>query len=275
MKETYGECLKFTLKYEGEWSNHPADPGGATMKGVTQRVYDAYRVKRGAALRSVREISDTELQAIYRQQYWAAVKGDELPSGVDLVVFDYGVNSGPSRAVKDLQRVLGVGVDGIAGLNTLAAARGKDAGAIINGVCDARLRFYKSLKTWKTFGVGWAARIAAVRSAALGMVHGDAPPATAPVKAAVEAGKAPQVDQAKLKTAEGAGLTAAGIGAAGNACMSGAQQVAPHIGESLLGRAALAAFVVVMLIGGILVGYSYLKRVREAGGIGGLLNVRS
>ena len=273
MKTNFAKCLAFTLKYEGGYVNHPADPGGATNKGVTQAVYDKYRKRANLTARSVKLITNAELEEIYRKQYWAPVKGDELDPGLDLVVFDYGVNSGPSKAVRDLQRILGVAVDGVIGVNTLTALDQVDNVATINKLCDARLRFYKSLKTWSTFGKGWTRRIEALRIHAIAMVEGvtvlaEAKPEPAPAKAVL-------ADQAKLKTAEGAGLTAAGCGAAGQTIISTAQQVQPHIGDTVLGRLALAAMAVLMIVGGILIGYSYLRRMREAGGIGGLFNSKN
>lgn len=64
------------LAREGGYSNHPADPGGPTMKGVTQRVYDGYRKGKGLATQSAKGITTDELNAIYDHQYWDAVQGD-------------------------------------------------------------------------------------------------------------------------------------------------------------------------------------------------------
>lgn len=273
MKANFAKCLAVTLRYEGGYVNHPKDPGGATNKGVTQGVYDKYRRRAGETPRSVKSITNAEVEEIYRAQYWTAVRGDDLDAGVDLVVFDYGVNSGPSKAVKDLQRILGVMVDGVVGVNTLAALDARDPADLINKLCDTRLKFYRSLKTWGTFGRGWTRRVEGVRVAATAMVEGvtvvvEPKPSPAPQKAMVG-------DQAKLKTAEGAGLTAAGCGAAGQTIISTAQSVQPHIGDTVLGRLALAAMAVLMIVGAALIGYSYIRRMREAGGLGGLFNAKS
>lgn len=273
MKANFARCLAVTLKYEGGYVNHPKDPGGATNKGVTQAVYNKYRRRKGETERSVKLITNVELEDIYRAQYWAAVGGDELDAGLDLAVFDYGVNSGPSKAVKDLQRILGVAVDGQVGVNTLAALDAHTPAELIAKLCDNRLKFYRSLRTWGTFGRGWTNRVEGVRRNALAMAEGvtvvaEAKPVPAPTKAVV-------ADQAKLKTAEGAGLTAAGCGAAGQTIISTAQSVQPHIGDTVLGRLALAAMAVLMIVGAALIGYSYLRRMREAGGLGGLFNAKN
>ena len=80
---------------------------------------------------------------------------DKLPRGVDLS-FDGAVNSGPSQSVKWLQRALRMSVvDGILGEATLAAVGAHNAPeALINDICDIRLRFLRALKTWPTFGRG-------------------------------------------------------------------------------------------------------------------------
>ncbi|WP_105401604.1 glycosyl hydrolase 108 family protein [Neorhizobium sp. T7_12] len=82
MVDEFQRSLQKVLVHEGGFSNHPKDPGCATMKGVTQRVYDEYRRSVGAPTWSVKNISSIELQAIYRQKYWNEIKGDRLAAGV-------------------------------------------------------------------------------------------------------------------------------------------------------------------------------------------------
>jgi lysozyme family protein len=183
MQTSYGWALKAVLTHEGGYSNNPADPGGATMRGVTQAVYDAYRRRLGLGVRSVKFLADDELQAIYRKQYWDAVKSDELPSGLDYCVFDFAVNSGPLRAARYLQTAVGTQPDGVIGLVTLHAAENADPKVVIHAICDKRLEFLQGLPDWHTFGKGWAARVSGVRALALAMTGGtpvvktaDAPP---------------------------------------------------------------------------------------------------
>lgn len=172
MRDNFEKSLKAVLVHEGGWSNHKLDPGGQTMRGVTQAVYDAYRRRLGLGVRSVKFLADDELRDIYRKQYWDTIKGDELPHGVDYAVFDFAVNSGPSRAARYLQTVLGVASDGVIGQITLRAAEEMDERITINGLCDRRMAFLRGLPTWETFGKGWASRVSGVRSMALGMVAG-------------------------------------------------------------------------------------------------------
>lgn len=157
--------LALVLAHEGGYVNHPKDPGGATNKGVTQKVYDNYRRLKGRPVRSVKYIEDYEVEEIYNHHYWRLVSGDELPAGLDYAVFDFAVNSGVSRAGKFLQRVLGFkgsDIDGIIGTGTLAAAREacrQNEYKVIADLCQARLAWLHTLGTFPTFGRGWTRRV--------------------------------------------------------------------------------------------------------------------
>ncbi|MDX8449109.1 glycosyl hydrolase 108 family protein [Mesorhizobium captivum] len=116
---------------------------------------------------SKRGCGRSSMMQTYRRFYWDAVLGAELPDGIDYAVFDFAVNSGPGKAAKYLRAVLGVAEDSRVGPATLAAARAKPAGVVIDTLCDARLAFLQRLPTWPTFGKGWGARVASVRAEAL------------------------------------------------------------------------------------------------------------
>lgn len=273
----FAKLLKPLVGIEGGVSDRPlkADPGGLTNKGVTQATYDLYRKSRGLALRSVRALTQAEMTEIYKVQFWDAVKGDSLPGGLDWAVFDFAVNSGASRAVKELQRVLGVKLDGIVGLDTLGAVDRADTAKTINHYCDRRLVFMRGLKNWGANKNGWRRRVSEVRAAALDMADDSTPepekivltsmPATA-------AAKAPETAQAQLKTPEGVGLTCSAAAAGGEKVRQVAEGLHAHVGmDTVLGRLAFAAFTLLMLIGGGLVAYSYVGRIREKGGLGGYI----
>lgn len=164
MKENFSECLALVLQHEGGFVNHPKDPGGATMKGVTQAVYDDFRVKRNLAKQSVLHISQDEIGQIYKRQYWDAVAGDKLPSGVDYATFDLAVNSGVGRAARFLQSVLDVPQDGMIGAKTIAAITNPETTA--GDLCAKRMAFLQTLGTFSTFGKGWTARVKAVSAKA-------------------------------------------------------------------------------------------------------------
>ena len=91
------EAIRRLLASEGGYVNHPADPGGPTNFGITLADYRKY-VKADASAADIRAMRVEEAKAIYRAKYWAAMRADELPAGVDYCIFDYAVNSGTGRA---------------------------------------------------------------------------------------------------------------------------------------------------------------------------------
>jgi lysozyme family protein len=154
--------LALVLAHEGGYVNHPADPGGPTNHGVTQRVYDAYRKLHGQSVQSVKAICTSEVEEIYRKQYWRNIRGDDLPSGLDYAVFDFAVNSGIARAVRYLQRAVGVKDDAVMGDETLShviAAYKANPEKLITQYCANRLAFMQGLSIYATFGKGWFRRV--------------------------------------------------------------------------------------------------------------------
>ncbi len=194
MKENYDRALEWTLAWEGGYVNDPHDPGGATNMGITQRVYDGWRLKQGLARRPVREIGPSEVRAIYRRQYWDAVRGDDLPPGIDAAVFDFAVHSGPARAVKFLQRLVGVEADGIMGHITLAAIHaGTGSWAdLIRRYCDARLAWLRRLRLWSRYGHGWERRVRDIRRRAVALANGSAQVAQIERPAPAPKGRGPE-----------------------------------------------------------------------------------
>jgi lysozyme family protein len=179
---SYDAALARLLVHEGGYTNHPADPGGPTNYGITLFDYRKY-VKPDATAADVRAMKLDEAKAIYRAKYWDAQRCDELSAGVDYAVFDYGVNSGIGRSGKVLRRALKL-PDSASVVNdaVVAAARASDAKVLIAAICDERLRFLQSLKTWPVFGAGWGRRVAEVRAAALAMAVPAAPPPAFPAE---------------------------------------------------------------------------------------------
>ena len=162
--------LPVVLSHEGGFVQHPQDPGGATKFGITRETLARFRQK-PVSVEDVRSLTTAEAAAIYRRLYWDPIRADELPAGVDLAVFDFAVNSGPSRAVRALQSALGVLIDGVVGPVTLAAARAADAARLIRRLTRDRLRFLSRLAIWPIFGRGWRRRVLAVEQEALRLAN--------------------------------------------------------------------------------------------------------
>lgn len=246
------------LVHEGGKVDDPHDPGGRTNQGVTQKVYDGYRTKSGIETRDVYQMDATERDAIYHLQYWDAIKGDELPNGVDYCVFDGAVNSGPSQSIKWLQRALGtVTVDGQMGQATLAAVQEHgDPAALVNAICDRRLAFLQALKTWPRYGNGWARRVASVRNTGTAWALG-ADPKPQPVPQATK--KAP-ISDAKTLPGKGAAdaTTGGGIvsGGLGTALETTRTQLEPLTGASpVIGKIVAALIVAGVLL--TVAGFAY------------------
>jgi lysozyme family protein len=158
----FRRCLAETLRHEGGWADHPKDPGGATMKGVTLATFRAFKGNPNATKAELRAISDADVEAIYRTGYWDKTRCDDLPAGVDLMVFDLAVNSGPARAAKFLQAAVNAEADGIIGPATLANVAALPPAEIVIRLRNRRERFFRSLSTFNTFGRGWLRRLAEV-----------------------------------------------------------------------------------------------------------------
>ena len=162
MQANFQNALARILVYEGGKVDNPRDPGGRTNMGITQRTYNAWRNHHGMAVRDVYLIATDERDTIYKSEYWDPIHGDELPSGLDLAMFDAAVNSGCGSATMWLQGALGVEADGAFGSKTLVAALACDDEHTLDELCQRRLGSLKRLRTWPTFGRGWEARIANV-----------------------------------------------------------------------------------------------------------------
>lgn len=146
----FDQAFERLLGHEGGYVNDPRDPGGETNWGISKRAYPDVDIK---------ALTQDQAKAIYRRDYWAPVRADELPDSVRFDVFDAAVNSGTTQSAKWLQRAAGAQPDGVIGAQTVAAAR--SAGPLLathfNGY---RLQFYTDSGNWPTYGKGWARRVA-------------------------------------------------------------------------------------------------------------------
>ena len=169
MQANYDKCLETILHHEGGYVNHPKDPGGETNLGVTKRVYEEF-----GGTKDMKELTVEDVAPIYKKGYWDKMKGDDLPGGLDLCVFDFGVNAGPGRAAKYLQTQIGTGADGGIGPNTLAKLeeyiRENGEHEAEKKYQEMRQKYYESLSTFATFGKGWTRRVDETTKLALDLI---------------------------------------------------------------------------------------------------------
>lgn len=150
----FDDAFDILIGHEGGYSNHPSDPGGETMWGVTRRV----ALQEGYT-GDMHVLPRETAKEIYRKKYWDAVRADRMPEALRYSLFDAAVNSGPEQAIRWLQRAMDVGDDGILGPLTLDAAQRGNGLRLAVKMNAERLDFMTSLPTWSAFGKGWARRI--------------------------------------------------------------------------------------------------------------------
>ena len=169
MKKNFDQALALVLKSEGGYVNHPSDPGGETMLGVTKRVWEGW-VGRPCKAGEMKTLTPALVGPLYKKNYWDVMFCDDLPAGVDYAAFDFAVNAGPGQAKKTLQRALGVTPDGAIGPLTIAAIKEADGPTLLRAFSAEKEKFYRGLNTFDTFGKGWMNRIAHVESDAKTMI---------------------------------------------------------------------------------------------------------
>ena len=228
MGDRFTLCHAITARWEGGWSDHPADPGGKTMYGITEAVYHAWLRTKGRATRPVRGITKAEALEIYRDRYWNPTAARyRLKPGVDLATYDAGVNAGVARAIQWLTK-----------------AQGGPDHQTVKKICAARLSFKQALKTWATFGKGWTRRVADIEAKGVAMA----------LAAAAEMHDVQQQleDEAhEAKTTAGrqeGGALAGGGGAAGGGVVSGTDIADPLAGWVLLAFVVAAAGAAAFLV---------------------------
>lgn len=229
-QHSYHDAMLIELKFEGGKDDDPVDPGGRTNQGVIQREFSAWLRKGGKPSRDVFTMTDTERDAIYFENYGTRIRFNELPPGVDLVVLDGAINSGPSQSVKWVQRSLGLAADGVLGNLTMQSIVDyPNHDDLIAKICAARMAFLKSLKTFWHFGGGWTSRVNQLKKTGQAWAMGNVGPVI--VWESNMNKKATIVDARPLMSTAPADATAAG-GTVTTALTTAQQTLAPLQGTS-------------------------------------------
>lgn len=168
-EENFDKSLSFLLKSEGGFVQNPKDPGGATNLGVTKATWEKYK-GRAVSVDEIKALTPSDVEPLYKQMYWNALKCDELPSGLDYCLFDVAVNSGPVRAIRMLQTAVNAPVTGVMTDTLVQLANRKNTEDLICSICNERLQFMQQLNTWDAFGKGWTSRVNSVKKQSLSML---------------------------------------------------------------------------------------------------------
>ena len=161
MQKNLQKALDILLKWEGGYVNDPQDPGGATKYGISKRAYPDL---------NIRNLSKKRAGEIYYNDYWEPCGCEDLPAGIDLIVFDTAVNCGTDKSIRILQESVGSTVDGVFGPNTLEATKKSDPKSVILECVARRAVHYGKLSTFDRFGLGWMRRLADIHQQALNLI---------------------------------------------------------------------------------------------------------
>jgi len=171
MNRNWDKCFDLVIVNEGGYVDNSQDLGGATNWGCTKAVWEQY-VGHEVTKDDIKNLTKENVKPLYKRNYWDAIHGDALPSGLDYCIFDCAINSGVGRAAKFIQEIVGVFADGAIGNNTVTAINQMNTVTMINEFSDKRQQFLELLKTFPVFGKGWTKRVQEVRNKSLDMAAG-------------------------------------------------------------------------------------------------------
>ena len=177
MLSNWDKSFNMVIAHEGGFTNDQRDKGnrlpdgreGCTMWGCTQANWEKY-IGHTVTQDDMKAWKKEDVKPLYKRDYWDAVRGDDLPNGVDYAVFDFAINAGPAAARKMIQKALRVTPDGVFGPATLKAIQGANGLDLLKKFSNNKEEFYKSLDNFPTYGKGWLKRVADVETVALTMV---------------------------------------------------------------------------------------------------------
>ena len=181
MQGNYSTFIRRVIsRYEGGYCNDAGDPGGPTKFGITCYDLAEYMGKHmqsmGAWAPIVRAMSLETAEHIYINKYAKKDRFNELESGSDCVILDYGINSGVLRPVWIAQKITGRPRSNVFDDNLVKAINDYTANRFIDRMCDERMAFLRSLSIWPRFRGGWSTRVADLRNYCHNIASDMAPP---------------------------------------------------------------------------------------------------
>jgi len=171
MLSNFQKSLNYILQSEGLFVDNSADPGGATMKGITLDNYRIFKKNSHLTINDLKNISNADVHDIYLNNYWNPARCSDLPSGIDYCVFDFAINAGVGRSIKTIQKCVGADVDGVLGSITISLIKQANPTILINQFSNEKEAFYQNIVANKpsqsVFLKGWLNRIDQVKQRAL------------------------------------------------------------------------------------------------------------
>lgn len=164
MRKNFNIILEHQVfPWEGGYVDHPDDPGGATNMGITIHTMKALKLDLDndgdIDKDDVRQVTKKVASNIYKKNYWEPIEGDRAPSGLDAVLLDAAVNSGPRASIRWFQRASGLNPDGILGPITRRAISNANPREAVVRTIEERLKSVRQFRGYDTFGKGWENRI--------------------------------------------------------------------------------------------------------------------
>ena len=158
------ELLKpFILRWEGGFVDDPLDRGGATNKGITIGTFRNFYGKE-ATVEQLKNITDEQCLRIFKSGYWDKWKADDIENqSIANIVVDWAWGSGAATSIKQVQKILGVAVDGIVGDDTLTAINIAGQRSLFVKIHNRRIEFVENIvkrdPSQARFLKGWKNRI--------------------------------------------------------------------------------------------------------------------
>ena len=75
----FERAFDLLMESEGGYSDDPADPGGETNFGISKRAYPK---------EDIRFLTLERAKEIYKRDYWDAIRADDLPYPINILIFD-------------------------------------------------------------------------------------------------------------------------------------------------------------------------------------------
>lgn len=175
---TYNAFAERMIKrYEGGYGWNAKDTGGPTKYGITCFDLAEHRGQKMSSMSTwapiVQAMTLAEAEDIYRTKYATALRYNDLPAGVDVEMFDYGVNSGVARPLRVVRAILNVPGPAKMDQPLLDAIKKADPTKLVEAISAERLHFMHAIRggsAWAEFGGGWGSRVADLRAYALHLI---------------------------------------------------------------------------------------------------------